>query len=120
MNWGLLVYSMTVDGFGIALYPFLEQSAVQANSVFGWYASLIALFFFMVGGVVLTVGGLVMKGSVTLGPAKALLGMSSLLGLVLLVGVLWSEAIYSDRLAACPSTGQQAGNEQREENDFAV
>ncbi len=102
MNWGLLVYALTLEGLGVALYPLLEQSAVQANSLFGWYLSLVILFSFMMGGVTLTILGLVMRRPVSQGQVKGVVGMSSILALVFSIGVLWSEAIYSDTLAACP------------------
>jgi hypothetical protein len=102
MRLDLLVYSLTIEGSGVALFPFLEQSAVQASSLFGWYVSLLVLFSLMIGGVALTAAGLITRGRVALGKAKVLVAISSTLAIVFTVGVLWSEAIYSDTLAACP------------------
>ena len=102
MNWGLLVYAMTIEAFGTALFPFLEQSAIQANSEFGVYTSLAVIVSFMVSGGIVTIKGTVERRPVTLGQAKGLVGMSSILSLVFLVGVLWSEAIREDTVVACP------------------
>ncbi len=102
MNWGLLVYALTVEGLGFVIYPFLEQSAIQANSLFGWYVSLAILFSSMMGGVALSAAGLIMSRPVSSGQAKGVLGISLILALAFSVGVLWSEVIYSDLLVDCP------------------
>src|SRR5262245_48438744 len=103
MNWGILVYALTAEAFGSALFPFLTQSAVEADSKLGLYVSLAILVSFMVSGVGLTLMGTVKTRPVDLFQAKGLIGMSSILALVFLVAVFWSEAIRSDTIAACPS-----------------